>query len=516
VFGFVSGWMLDDRKRSFATPPARALPTRFPATSMTTTGQPGERQLSAVLSEFARTMVTDFPIEAILDHLVERIVEILPISAAGVTLIDAGSDPRYIAASDDSALRFEKLQTELGEGPCLLAYTSGEAVQVPDLRTETRFPRFAPRAIEAGMMAVFTFPLYHGDRRLGALDLYRETPGELTPESLAAAQTLADVVAAYLLNAQAREDLQDSSDRSRQASLHDSLTGLPNRVLLLERLVHALQRSRRTNRATGVYFIDLDLFKAVNDTHGHDIGDELLVAVARLLSGILRPPDTLARLAGDEYVALCEDLTDPDHAAAIGARMTAALNRPFALTGVAVTVTASIGIAYAEEGDPRTSEQLLHDADMAMYQAKHKGGARQQLFDLREQRLADRQAQAVTPAVPAHRGCRRRADHRIRGAPAVASPDPGNDSADHAHPLGGAVVPDHRNRGMGTPPGMGGPERLAKWRWPRRSGGRGQRVGAPADVLGFHRCRGGRPEHRRHRSCSAHPGDHRKRVHPGQ
>jgi diguanylate cyclase (GGDEF)-like protein len=186
-------------------------------------------------------------------------------------------------------------------------------------------------------------------------------------------------------------------------------------VLLLERLVHALQRSRRTNRATGVYFIDLDLFKAVNDTHGHDIGDELLVAVARLLSGILRPPDTLARLAGDEYVALCEDLTDPDHAAAIGARMTAALNRPFALTGVAVTVTASIGIAYAEEGDPRTSEQLLHDADMAM----HKGGARQQLFDLREQRLADRQAGLGRDL---HRALERKQLH-LRYQPIVAAAD---------------------------------------------------------------------------------------------
>src|ERR1700736_444867 len=82
---------------------------------------PSEQQLSEVLSEFARTMVTDFPIQGILDHLVQRMVDLLPITAAGVTLISPGMDPRYVAASDESALRFEQLQTELGEGPCLAA-----------------------------------------------------------------------------------------------------------------------------------------------------------------------------------------------------------------------------------------------------------------------------------------------------------------------------------------------------------------------------------------------------------
>src|SRR5688572_18973731 len=82
---------------------------------------PQEEQLSSVLSEFARTMVTDFPIQAILDHLVERIVEILPISAAGVTLIAPGEEPRFIAASDSSALRYEQLQTSLDQGPCVLS-----------------------------------------------------------------------------------------------------------------------------------------------------------------------------------------------------------------------------------------------------------------------------------------------------------------------------------------------------------------------------------------------------------
>src|SRR5580700_1256497 len=85
-----------------------------------------ERRLSEVLSEFARTLVTDFPIQGILDHLVGRIVDVLPVSAAGVTVISPGANPRYVAASDDSALRFEALQTELGEGPCLKAYQTGE------------------------------------------------------------------------------------------------------------------------------------------------------------------------------------------------------------------------------------------------------------------------------------------------------------------------------------------------------------------------------------------------------
>ena len=172
-----------------------------------------EDKLSSVLSEFARTLGTDFPIQRILDHLVERIVDVLPISAAGVTLISAGRTPRYIAASDASALRYEKLQTEVRQGPCLTAYDTGEAVAVPDLIADDQFPRFAPPAMEAGLAAVFTFPLRHGDGRLGALDLYRTTPGPLDGEDMAAAQTLADVTAAYLLNAQAREDAHATATR---------------------------------------------------------------------------------------------------------------------------------------------------------------------------------------------------------------------------------------------------------------------------------------------------------------
>ncbi|MEO7398860.1 MAG: PAS domain S-box protein [Ilumatobacteraceae bacterium] len=182
-----------------------------------------EHRLSGVLSEFARTLLTEFSIQSILDHLVVRIVDVLPISGAGMTLISPGTAPRYIAASDDQVLGFEGFQSELDEGPWLLAYTSGEAVAVPDLRLDDRFPRFSARAQEAGLTAVFAFPLKAGDDQIGALDLYRTTAGALTEEEMAAAQTLADVAAAYLLNAQARVDLEQSLERTRQSSLHDDL-----------------------------------------------------------------------------------------------------------------------------------------------------------------------------------------------------------------------------------------------------------------------------------------------------
>jgi two-component system, cell cycle sensor histidine kinase and response regulator CckA len=189
-----------------------------------------ENKLSAVLSEFARTLNTDFSILEILGQFVERIVELLPITSAGVTLISDALTPHEIAASDESALRFERLQTELGHGPCLSAFATGRAVSVPDLRNDHLFPEFGPAAVAAGLAAVFAFPLHDGDGRFGAMDLYRDTPGALDSDDLATAQTLADVATAYLLNAQARGDARRASselavERSRLQSLLDTVPG---------------------------------------------------------------------------------------------------------------------------------------------------------------------------------------------------------------------------------------------------------------------------------------------------
>ncbi len=373
-------------------------------------------RLSEVLSEFARTLVTDFPIQAILDHLVVRIVDVLPVSGAGVTLISPGVVPRYVAASDDAALRFEQLQTDLGEGPCLVAYETGEAVTVPDLRRDSRFAQFSSRARDAGLVAVFTFPLRHGADRLGALDLYRASAGPLNSHELEAAQTLADVAAAYLLNAKAREDLKMSSELAHHTSLHDSLTGLPNRTLLVQRLDHAILRCRRSEKMVAILFADLDRFKSVNDTHGHHVGDQLLTAVGERLTRVLRPGDTLARLAGDEFVILCEDLDEASQVEPIAARIDASFTEPFVISGSHIRVSASVGIAFAGHGDD-VPEQVLQEADTAMYQAKRKGGAGHGILDLREQRQSHHRA-SVNHELP---GALTRGELRTEYQPIVAT-----------------------------------------------------------------------------------------------
>jgi diguanylate cyclase (GGDEF)-like protein len=186
---------------------------------------------------------------------------------------------------------------------------------------------------------------------------------------MAAAQTLADVATAYLLNARAREVAHQSSDQMRHIASHDALTGLPNRMLLQQRIDHAAQRARRSHAPAAVLFIDLNRFKSVNDTYGHDVGDELLRAVAARLSEVVRPGDTLARVYGDEFVLLCEDLHDQTDVDRVSERISAAFDPPFTVERLEVAVSASVGVAFAGPGD-QISGALIAEADQAMYQVK--------------------------------------------------------------------------------------------------------------------------------------------------
>ena len=171
--------------------------------------------------------------------------------------------------------------------------------------------------------------------------------------------------------------------RLQHDAMHDALTGLPNRVLFLDRLDQAIRRAQRATpqAAAAVLFLDLDRFKLVNDSLGHQAGDRLLVAVARRLESAVRPPDTVARLGGDEFTVLLDGVSDAHEASLVAERVHQTLRAPFQIAERELFVDASIGIALAEAD--AAPETVLRDADVAMYRAKADGKGRQAVFDAR-------------------------------------------------------------------------------------------------------------------------------------
>jgi diguanylate cyclase (GGDEF)-like protein/PAS domain S-box-containing protein len=179
----------------------------------------------------------------------------------------------------------------------------------------------------------------------------------------------------------AAKDVTDRMWLERQA-LKDSLTGLPNRLLLMDRTRQALARLHRSGGIIALLFIDLDRFKAVNDSLGHEIGDHLLVAIAERLSQVMRDGDTVARLGGDEFVVLAEGIESDGEAVAVAERVLHALEKPFQIGSAEVSMLASVGVSVARDPD-LDPESILREADVAMYRAKATGGRALEVFDER-------------------------------------------------------------------------------------------------------------------------------------
>jgi diguanylate cyclase (GGDEF)-like protein len=207
----------------------------------------------------------------------------------------------------------------------------------------------------------------------GALTAHSRRPRHYAPDEADFMAAVANVVSGAVERHRTEEEV-------RHAALHDALTGLPNRTLGLDRLEGALARRRRDGRDVAVLLLDLDLFKLVNDSYGHGIGDDLLVTLAPRLQDAVRPADTVARLGGDEFLIVCEQLDGAHDAIQVAERVAHAVSQPIVLRSGEHFVTGSIGIAMADSAD-RDSEALIRDADAAMYRAKERGRGRFELFD---------------------------------------------------------------------------------------------------------------------------------------
>jgi diguanylate cyclase (GGDEF)-like protein/PAS domain S-box-containing protein len=271
-------------------------------------------------------------------------------------------------------------------------------VRVHDVKADPRYGLSAPHhGMPPGHLAVRSYlavpVVSRGGEVLGGLFFGHPEPGVFTERGERLAEGIAAHAAVAIDNARlfqaAQEEIaarkQAEAELAHQAS-HDPLTGLPNRVLLVDRLSQAVARIGRERSAVAVLLLDLDRFKVVNDSLGHATGDRLLVAVAERLLATVRPGDTVARLGGDEFIIVCESVHGQIDAVGVADRIAHAFDAHFQIGDHELGLAVSIGIAVATD-QSRDPDSLLRDADTVMYRAKGRGGNRWEIFDeaLREQ-----------------------------------------------------------------------------------------------------------------------------------
>jgi len=268
-------------------------------------------------------------------------------------------------------------------GSCGTAVFRREPVLVTDIASD---PLWADRrgvALEFGLRACTSWPIFgHRGQVLGSFALYFREPVAPEPADL-------ELFCAFTRLAGIAIERHAEESRVRRLAHYDGLTGLPNRFLFNEFLTCALRSAQRRNRQCAVLFVDLDRFKQVNDSLGHEAGDRVLRELAQRMRACLRESDKIARMGGDEFYVLIEDLQDGRHAKEVAHKLIDAAARPISIDGATCTLGASVGIAVFPQ-DGRESDALLAKADSAMYKAKHAG---------RNTYCFHRAAPAHTPAV---------------------------------------------------------------------------------------------------------------------
>jgi diguanylate cyclase (GGDEF)-like protein/PAS domain S-box-containing protein len=285
----------------------------------------------------------------------------------------------YLLSSDDALVqaaapslpteyRMDTLRIPMGSHPGLYAGTTeqGHAVLAADISSDTRWADHGGAALRAGLRACWAVPILGTSKpMLGVLAAYFSEPREPSAHELKLIDRIGNIAKIAL-------ERDEAEQRIRQLAHYDELTGLPNRVMFNQALEHALLNARREVSGVALLFVDLDRFKNINDTLGHDAGDRLLRQVAERLKLCLRATDLVARFGGDEFMVMLESLGDPRYAAAVAAKLLAAIAQPLMLGQQEFHLSASIGIsAFPDDGeDPR---MLQKNADIAMYRAKERG-----------------------------------------------------------------------------------------------------------------------------------------------
>ncbi|HVA59140.1 MAG TPA: EAL domain-containing protein [Mycobacteriales bacterium] len=335
-----------------------------------------ERQaLLERLTTILRAVSTRAPLPEVLQAIIACAADLLNVDVVGLRVNDA-ADPRMLELIGSSGLppeiAHDVRRVPRGLGATGRAITEGRFVVIDDYQQRAvAHPEFAG----LGMSATMAAPVHEDGVVVGALAVSTRRPGRrFTLAEQGILQALADHTSVALTDAKNVQALRAALEAAQHDAMHDALTALPNRALLRDRLSLALRHARRYRTELALLFLDLDGFKRVNDSLGHDAGDQLLRGVAGRLQGAVRDVDTLARLGGDEFAVLVEGLQDHDDADEVVERIFGALEEPFVVNGHEIKVTVSIGGARPRPDD--AARDLLRNADLAMYEAKAAGKGR--------------------------------------------------------------------------------------------------------------------------------------------
>jgi len=305
-----------------------------------------------------------------LDELCKTAEAMLPNSAASIMLYDEQHQSLIVHSApsipEHGILQLNGLVPGLEAGSCGTAVYKGEPQYVCDTSVDPRWRHFRQFAQDFNLCACWSVPIHsHHDEIIGSFALAsfeHRDPSEFHKILLDTGASLAGIV----LKRQAEEELL------QHAAHYDHLTDLPNRVLFNIRLEHAIHQAKRDKTNLAILFIDLDNFKVINDTRGHEQGDQALIEVATRMRQIIREEDTLARLGGDEFVLLFEKDCSVDNLSQISEKILNCLEQPIILHHQKFKLSASIGIScYPHDG--RNKDTLFKNADIAMYEAKSKG-----------------------------------------------------------------------------------------------------------------------------------------------
>jgi diguanylate cyclase (GGDEF)-like protein len=334
-------------------------------------GELRERQtLLERLTLLQRSIASRAELEEVLEAIVSGASELLGDELVDLSLIDP-EDPSVLevvaSVGYTPALLEQMHRTPLDVGIAGHAVMERRPIVVEDYGAD---PRRMPDVVVDGLRAVISAPVHQRGELVGALSVGTRRVGRRYSE------IERDAVLAFAEHAGLALNDAKAAEETVHQAFHDPLTGLANRALFVDRLNQARTRASAAGDSVGVLFADLDGFKTVNDSMGHAAGDELLIIVGQRLASVVGPTDTIARVGGDEFAILVEDVRQPIELARLARRALGTLERPIEIHDREFFISASIGIAVGLE----EAEDLLRNADLAMYEAKGQGKGRYEIF----------------------------------------------------------------------------------------------------------------------------------------